>query len=187
MTPESRSSTDARSLSKAEAKALGDRAFALETAIKELLTQGRHVYWQVAERLYEFHEGGLWVALGYATLADFLAQPDLGMSRTTFFQMTRLWRDLVVVRQVPAETIGALEPTKVREVLPAIRRGDVGVDKALDDAASLGYLDLRATYGPGGSGPDAPLDAEAEPARVQCQECGSWRTPQELREWAEAQ
>jgi hypothetical protein len=162
-----------RELTEAESTALVDRAFALEQAIKESLGRGREVWWNLAEQLYAFHEAGAWSLLGYETLREFLAQPDLGMSHSTFFQAVRLWRDLIVVRQIPAETISAVEPTKMREVYPALMRGDVSIEDALADAHSLGYRDIREKYRREKPGDDK-LEATDEPVRAQCPTCQSW-------------
>ncbi len=140
------------------------------------------MWWELAEQLYEFHEGAYWTVLGYDTLRDFLAQPDLGMSHSSFFQAVRLWRDLHVVRGVPTENLGALEPSKVREVHPAIMTGRVTLERGLADAAALGYRDIRERYRGEGPGDDE-LAAEREPERIQCEHCGSWITPAALREW----
>jgi hypothetical protein len=122
------------------------RGFALERKIKAALGAVHASWWTLSKSLYEFHEGGYWGSLGYETLEEFLVQPDLGLSRRQFFLMTQLWRDLVVVKQIEPERLEALEPSKVREVLPAIMRGDVAIDDALDDAAGLGYRDVVEKY-----------------------------------------
>jgi hypothetical protein len=139
-------------------------------------------WWDLAELLYEFHEERRWADLDYDTLNEFLAQPDLGISRALFFQMTRLWRDLAVTRQVDRAVLRELEPSKVREVVPAIMRGDVSIEEALADARDLGHRDMRKRYR---GDPNAKLDAGAEPVRIQCGQCGAWRTEQEIAEWAE--
>jgi len=123
-----------------------NEAFALERGIKEKWVQINSVGWELAADLYAFHEKGAWGLLGYDTLEEFLAQPDLGMSRVQFFRSIQTWRDLVVVRKVSSTTLSTLNPSKVHEVRAAIMRGDVSVDDALEDAKELGQRDLREKY-----------------------------------------
>lgn len=182
------SSPEAKKMTEAEARAFMDGAFEAERKIRSAFANVSTAWWELSARLYEFHEAGYWAALGYASLDEFLAQPELGMSRSQFFQMTKAYRDLVVVKQIEMGDLQELEPSKVREVIPSIMRGDVDPEEALSDAASLSYRDVKAKYRPeertkrGQSarvdGNDE-LDAEAEPERVQCGTCGQWWEPPE--------
>jgi hypothetical protein len=174
----------AKEMTPGEAEAMVSAAFDSERRIKEAATNIRGAWWELAEELYAFHEGGYWSYLGYESLDEFLAQPDLGIKRSTFFQMTKVWRDLVVVKQLPVLKLRELEPSKVREVTPSIMRGEVKPEDAMDDVSGLSYRDIRTKYRPEersqhGQAPDdsRPLDASTEPVRVQCTVCGSWYVP----------
>jgi hypothetical protein len=105
--------------------------------------------WALAEHLHEFHEERYWTLLGYETLEEFLAEPEVGMSRSAFFRLVEAWHWLVEVRKVAPARLSELAPSKVQEVLPAIRRGDVSPDDALADAKGFGKRDLREKYGIG--------------------------------------
>lgn len=173
--------TTAKKLTPAQQKKLADQAFKLEQVIKAGFKRVGEAWWELSEALYEFHEGGYWKWVGYDTLDEFLAQPDLGISRSQFFAMTKLWKDLVITRQIPPKTLAQIEPSKAREVAPAIMRGDVKIEDALDDARGLGYRDVVEKYRPDRRAqhkqkPDdsTPLAAEDEIVRVQCELCGSW-------------
>jgi hypothetical protein len=128
-------------------QALAKEAFEVERRIVANAQSISVATWELSKDLYELHERGLFRALGYDTLEEFLAMPELGMSRAQFFRLTRTWRDLVVVRQVPEERVRALEPSKVHEVLPKVMKGDAILNDALDDAEHLGFRDLRIKYG----------------------------------------
>ena len=158
-------------------------AFDLEQKILTAWTAANTKWWELAALLYQFHEGHCWVPLGHDSLNAFLAQPELGISRSLFFQMTRMWRDLVVIHEVDPAELAQLEPTRVREVTAAITRGDVSVEDALADCRAMGHRDIREKYRAGRT--DGELAAEREPARTQCQECGSWLTTDEWAEWGE--
>lgn len=176
---------DVKEMTKKEAEAHVSAAFKLERRIKEAAVKVHESWWVLSEALYEFHEAGFWSALGYGSLDEFLAQPDLGMSRSQFFQMTKLWRDLVVVKKLPPGDLKELEPSKVREVAPAIMKGEVLPEDALADAEELSYRDVKVKYRPEeqaktGQKADGstPLDAASEPKAVKCFNCGNYYTPQ---------
>ena len=176
----------ARELTEKEAEAVRASAFQMELQIKKVAVHVHEAWWVMAELLYEFHEKGYWAHLNYDSLDEFLAQPEIGISRSQFFRMNKMWRDLVVVKELPTATLKELEPSKVREVVPAIMRGDVEPEDALDDCAGLSYRDVRKKYRPeeaqkhGQKADDSkPLAAEDEPVAVQCDACGSWYFPEE--------
>lgn len=180
---------DARDLSPEEARALHRAAFDCELEIRAAITKLHEDTWGLAERLYRFHEERFWEVLGYGTLNEFLAQPEIGLRRSWYFVLVKAWRDLVVTRRVQPAGLSGIEPSKVAEVLPAIMRGDARPDDALSDAKVLGKRDLREKYRPGaitrhGQAPDGstPLAAHDEPERMQCPACGGWTTANALAE-----
>lgn len=111
----------------------------------------------LAADLYEFHASKGWQALGYETLEEWLAQPDVEMARRTFFSLVETHRELAVQRAIPIEALERVDVTKVQEVLPAIRRGQVDASEALADAEVLSRSDLREKYRA-----IAPLDTEPD-------------------------
>ena len=138
----------AKELTRKEAQALVDAAFELERKIKTAARDFHTSWWELAEALYTFHEEGSWKLLDYDSLDAFLAQPDLGISRAHFFRMTKMWRDLVITKGIAPATLHAIEPSKAREVVPAIMRGEVKPSDALADATELSYSDVRFKYRP---------------------------------------
>lgn len=120
--------------------------FQLEAEIKSYIGQGRQAMWELARAMYEFNEESGWTALNYENQSEWLAQPEIGMTRTQFFRLVRKYRELVVRRELPAESLVELEPSKVDIVLPAIEEGRVTVEEALEDAKSMGARDLREHY-----------------------------------------
>ena len=101
-----------------------EKAHQRQQVIFALIESSNQSVWALAKELYEFQEEGGWALLGYETLNDFLAQPEVGMSRATFFRITRCWRTLVVERKVKPKLLAKLEPTKIEVVLPQIVSGE---------------------------------------------------------------
>lgn len=167
-------------------------AFKLEQRIIGEAQKASKATWALAKSLYDLHETGAWALLGYDTLNEFLARPELGISRSQFFRMTKAWRDLVVVRQIPRATVEAVDPSKVAEVIPAIMRGQVEPEKALADAQEMAKSDLRVKYRkgapeegiePSGIPPSKRDDGDSDNGdldramRVKCPTCDQWYTP----------
>ncbi len=177
----------ARELTQKEADALVDKVFKIEREIKKSCVTLHKVSWDLAHLLYEFDEEVGWKILGFDSLNEWLAQPEIGMPRRSYDEARKVWRDLCVTKQVPAKELEEVELSKVNEVLPAIMSGHVKTKDALADVKALGKRDLREKYDPdkvkqlGASTiTTAPLDAEKEPERVKCPLCGEWTTEDKL-------
>ena len=151
-----------RDLSDDELGALRQEAFELERKIVGGVAAVSKEAWALAAHVYRFHEGGCWGLLGYDTLEEFLAQPDVSMSRTQFFRLSKTYRDLVVVREIPISALEQIDPSKVHEVAAAISRGEVKVEDALADAEKLGARDLREKYRRNGGAPALPSSGLGE-------------------------
>jgi hypothetical protein len=145
-------SLDIEFLSEEERAQARELAHQLEVVIKDAIDRGREAYWDLAAALYEFNERAGWALLAYETQGDWLAQPEIGMSSRTYFRMVRLYRETVILRELPAERVKELDPSKVEIVLPAVASGEKTIDEALGDAESVGQRDLREMYiGPQGA------------------------------------
>jgi hypothetical protein len=175
----------------------------LDQAIKAAIGQGRAAMWQLAKSLFEFNEEEGWVFLGYESQGEWLAQPEIGMSKRNYHRMVRLYRETVVMRKLPEATMALLEPSKVEIVLPAIESNKVKAAVALEDAETLGVRDLREKYigpqdtpSPNGKGKekDAPKtkkdkkDEGSEPWKEFAQAVDSWldlggRKDKAVRSW----
>jgi hypothetical protein len=127
-------------------KALAERAFGLDQTIKAGIRTGREAMWNVAAALHEFDEMDGWAALGFEKLSDWLADPEMGMTRRSYYRWVALYRELAVNRQVPEADLRQLDVSKVDVVLPKIKTGEVDLQHALDDARELGFRDLREQY-----------------------------------------
>jgi hypothetical protein len=138
----------ARELTVEEQQALTQRCVDLEAVIKAGLVKTRELMWKVAEGLHEFDEEQGWLRLGYETLTDWLAQPDVTMSRATYYRLVQTWRELHVIRKVDVSTLRRLDPSKVHIVMPALKAATVPLTDALDDIEALGAQDLREKYVP---------------------------------------
>lgn len=149
---------EARDLTPAEAQARAEQCYEIEQRIKDAMHTGRTAIWMLAEALYDFDEERGWSALGYESLSHWLADPDIAMTRTTYYRMIGQWRALVIEHQIDRERLEELDVSKVEIVLPAVRAGKKTLEEALDDATTMGRRDLREEY----FGPDRNREPESE-------------------------
>jgi hypothetical protein len=137
---------ESRALTPEQAEARAELCFNLHQEIVGQLRAGREAVWQMARALHEFDEENGWTALGHDTLNEWLAQPDIGIMRRTYYKMVAAWRELAVLRQVSEEELAELDISKVEVVLPALKSGRKQLTEALDDVKALGFRDLREVY-----------------------------------------
>lgn len=136
----------ARELTAEEHELWVQNAFADQQTIKAGLQEARGGLWKAAEALYRFAETSGWLALGYETIGEWLADPDITLTRPTYFRMTQAWKELAVTRDVPVSTLRQLDLTKTQIALPALKAGRATVDEVIDDVEQLGARDLREKY-----------------------------------------
>jgi hypothetical protein len=123
-----------------------EECYELERQVKEGFAAGREAMWSTAKALWAFNEQQGWLALGYDRLGDWLADPEIGMTRRTFQRMVSTYDKTVMRRQIPLESVKKLDMSKVDVVLSKVETGEVKIEDALSDAETLGYRDLRESY-----------------------------------------
>jgi hypothetical protein len=150
-----------------------EHAASVEARLRQAREAQRLSWVTLAGILYEFDEDNLWEPLGYESLNEWLAGPDVELTRKSFRDHVRIWRELVIERGVEWSSLAFVDFTKVRDALPIITSGKADAATVLSDAAVLTRSDLIEKYG---GDPSAPLAAEDEPEQVKCPTC--WRNAQ---------
>lgn len=135
-----------RDISADEHQDRAEEAFKLDQSIKGALRTGRATLWALAEKLWQFDDVTGWSALNYDSLADWLADPEISMKSSTYYNAVARWRKIVVLRNVDSKRLENLDPTKVDLVLPSIEKQSVKLEDALSDVEVLGARDLREKY-----------------------------------------
>ncbi len=125
-----------------------DEAVAIESQIRAAKADGIEAGWRLGEALHAFHEVRGWMRLGHETLEEWLAQTEIGLRKSMYFDYVNAWQRLIVERKQDPGRLRALEVTKVAAVLPSITAGDVPVAEALSDVEVLPRRDLREKYAP---------------------------------------
>lgn len=150
-------------------QAVVERAHELEKKVLGHVTEIRSSWTDMAGDLFTFHQDRCWEVLGVPTFEEWLGQPECDLGRRQAFSLIEVWRELVIERKVHPDALKRAAITKIRGVLPAIKAGDVTVEEALADCEVLSRSDLLEKYS---GDPQATIDAEAEPNRHACPECG---------------
>jgi hypothetical protein len=119
----------------------------------------------VAEGCHELHVTEGWRELGYESLSEYLAAPEITISRTEFYRMAEIWSAYVLNGGVePIELQGA-GPSKLEVPLPAITAGVVSAVQAVADATSMTRKDLRSHYA-GLVGDEEPKPKPKRPVEI---------------------
>lgn len=161
-------------------EAAAREAFTVDQRIRTNYRRMQGMWVEIAADLHDFHERKLWRELGYSSFERWIADPGLELERRWVFDVIAIYQQLVVARGVEPSRLQQIHISKVREVLPAVRRGQAPVEEALSDAETLNRPDLEVRYrGVASSapvaGPDGTtvVDTRAEPEWVTCGCCGS--------------
>src|SRR6476469_3806958 len=94
-----------------------ERCEKLRREILACIRVGRAALWQMASALYRFNEEHGWSAIGYDELSHWLADPDIGMTKSTYHRLVGAWRSLVVEGGMSPEEVEVLDLSKVALVL----------------------------------------------------------------------
>jgi hypothetical protein len=131
-------------------------------------TQAIRTAWVVlAKYLSEFHHQKMWEERDCDTFEEWLGTPEISLGRSQTYALIEIYRELVLKHGLDPETL-TTEPSKLAQVLPALRRGDVELAAALADAESLSRADLREKYSKNSGGAGGVK-------LVPCEQCGAKR------------
>ena len=156
-------------------------AHQMDQRIREIRRMQRGLWVVLAEQLYHFRAGQMWRDIGYSSFERWLADPEVDLERRWVYKLTDAYRWLVIEWELPRERVELLPISKVNEVLPAVRRGQVQLEAALADVENLSRGDLEIQYrGTASSTPGSPvaatstaIETEHEPEWAVCPTCGS--------------
>ena len=166
----------------------------IQARIFEAMAEERYDEWLLSEALYEFNEEAGWTVLGYEKQKDWLASPEVTMTKSDFSRRVRRHRELRVRRNVPVTRTKDMGPgevalseiplSKLDIVLPKLVHGEVELQQALHDALALGIRDLRREYEGTGAEEDDEADAGEDAGSVGGDEEGVSRLDLQLMESA---
>lgn len=151
----------------------------VEDRLRQTLQMQRALWVTLAEDLHKFSRQRLWADLGHPSFESWLAGPDIDLERRWVYELISIWEQLVVKRDVKPEQLAPVQVSKIREVLPGVRRGEVTVEEALSDAEVLPREDLRAKYTgvqsptPGRVDNGTAVNTASEARFAICHACGS--------------
>lgn len=101
---------------------------------------------QMARGCHDLSVGEGWLALGFENVSEYLASPEITLSRSQFYRLADIWQQYVVDGGLRPEVLAAADESKLEVPLPALRQGVVSAERAAADATSLTRRDLRERY-----------------------------------------
>ena len=149
-------------------KTRADLAFETEGKIKEGISAARTVWVALAAFLSDFHEEKMWETLGHDSFDSWLATPEIDLGRSMAYALVQNYRYFIGEGRISSEELAEFEPTKLQQVLPALKAGDVEPSEALADVGSLSRSDLKEKYG-------KPGKSAAGKSMEKCGICGQQR------------
>jgi hypothetical protein len=139
----------ARTPTPEEVKENREWSFQADTDLKQALRRARMDLWDVAKRLHEWDLRTGWKWTGnYESLGEWLADPEVTMTRGTYYRLRDGYRMLVLDKHVDEDKVRELDTSRVAVVLKALRENTVSVEEAISDVEVLGWRDLREKYYP---------------------------------------
>ncbi len=162
-------------------RAQATAAHAMHEHVKEIKRQMEGLWVDLAEALHHFRAGQMWKDIGYPTFESWLSDPEVDLERRWVYKLTDAFRVLVLEEGVPVDRVKRLQISKVNEVLPAIRRGQVKLEAALSDVETLSRDDLEIQYrglhsstpGSAVAATSTVIETDSEPEWATCPTCGS--------------
>jgi len=100
----------------------------------------------VAQACHDISRDKSWTDLGYESLSEFLASPEITLTRSNFFTMAQIWELYVLDGGVDPQQLAVAHPSKLAIPLRAIGANEVTVAEAIADVETLGARDLREKY-----------------------------------------
>jgi replication fork clamp-binding protein CrfC len=98
-------------------------AFAAEQDIKQDLHVIRVKWVELAAKLTDFIDNERYLALGFTTIQEWLAQPEINISMQKLYAYTQMYREWIVKRQIDAERLADMSMQSLREITPSVRMG----------------------------------------------------------------
>ncbi len=142
-----------------------ERAFELEREVVVGSLSARRAWIQTAAALHAIQSERLYELLGYERFTEWIATPEIGLSRSQAYALSSIFQTFVVENGIPIDDLAYIEASKLSETLSAVRSGHPAAE-ALADATALSRSDLRAKYRGIEPGPEEPQDLAI------CPECG---------------
>jgi hypothetical protein len=136
-------------------------ALIAEAQVKEALREGKSALWKLAEALYHFNDQNGWAVLGYESLSRWLEDPEIDMTRGTYYRLVGTWQKLAIEKGVKLAQLEGVDMSKAALVADEIASGGVRTSTALKDVEQMPASKLREKYGKARRG-RPPKSAPAE-------------------------
>jgi hypothetical protein len=145
MTEVERRGPQAADLSADEWEERKDEAQGIHERILQGLSGERVSAWFLAKQYHDFARCHGWYALGYDSLNEYLASPEITEKRSKFMQYVSVWREFVERQAIDPEDLQEVPLTKLDLASAGLKNGK-SVREIVGDAVALSAADLRIKY-----------------------------------------
>jgi len=121
-------------------------ALEVEARIKEALAEGKSALWKASEAMWEFEQIQGWASLGYTSLNKWLEDPEIDMTRGTYYRLVRTWQKLAIEKGIERPQLEQVSMSKAALVADEVASGKVRPATALKDVQQLTAEQLREKY-----------------------------------------
>jgi hypothetical protein len=121
-------------------------AFAADQQFRQGLTDIRRGLVEAARGAYALRETAGWLALGASSLNEYLAAPEITVSRAEFYRLADIWESYVLNGGVDPLELREAAESKLEVPLPALKKGLVEAEEAVGDAVGMTRKEMRDKY-----------------------------------------
>lgn len=139
-------------------------AFVAHSKVLNGLRTAHMGFMTAAEGAYDLRRTQGWLALGFESIAEYLASPEITESKTDFYRLADIWESYVLEGELAPERLIGAGSSKLEVPLPALKQGVVSAERAAADAEALTRRELREVYrGLMGAEPGDPEEPQPAP------------------------
>jgi hypothetical protein len=149
-------------------------AFSCHVEVKRIVKAEQSLWPFLAEAFHHIEKEKLYKALGYESLNEYLADPEVAVGQTKARRLAKLWGTFSAhLGDESYEALARVKWSKLFVTERAVKLKQITCAEALADVEVLTKTDLEVKY----SGESSKLDADAEPAKCKCMACGNVHRP----------
>lgn len=118
-----------------------EEAWELHQRIVGLRNHAERTFIEIGEALYHFDANSYWRELGYGSFEEYIASPEVDLSRRVAYRLKGIYADFVLALNVPPEAL--LEAGNTKLDLVRSHANCENVEELVNMAATLSRTDLR--------------------------------------------
>jgi hypothetical protein len=120
-----------------------DQAYQTDILIRQCHFEIERLSLPLAKALYEMEEQKLYENLGYKSFNAYLADPEVGIARSTAYKLKGIYKDLILNQSIQTDQLIQIGQDKLDIIRKYIVQQPALTQELLADARTLSKTDLR--------------------------------------------